>query len=788
MPESVEAPSVVVSPSVVATPELQPVAQTASESNHPLEPAEAALGAAALAAAVMAGGSLVVRKRRSWREPPGPESDVAIQNGFADVDPVADLSRRLARTSDPAAAVASLLGQGYAGIFDEVLQPDERREIHDVRVAATRHGRTSTTLAVAAPVAARPFFVAHMRAAAERAFGEHVDVDGLVDQNGDVLVRVTWNPRRPIDGNLLERVGALEVPSVWPLPCLVPVLVLYDRQHFAINWHEVGNVLIASPTGQGAEAPLAALGAALASVRAPADLGMVIVARPHTLSDEVGLFPHTLIDVADPGDPDTVQQALESVKREIDRRRESGGADEPELVVLLRELGDLEPQAMDLCGAIAANGPAHRVRIVAASEQGVPDLYEGCPFVDLFTTRLVLQTASEEDSVGLLGTTAAEDLSAGGHALLRFEGRAPWPGCAPRVSPERLAQLLHLMGSRLREVGVADSAVPEPAASEPDEQDVAALPDADGQEGSRAKRPSAKRVVKTLRRQPLLDELRSAPVRVRCFGAREIWCGNRLLEMSDSRRLQLLLLLAAHPVTGIRNELLIEMLFAKRPADPTGALRLVRFELRDELRQLVPDLGSGDPVPGSQFHDEKVVTLDPRLVSSDVHEFCELLRLAPNQPPDEAIVTYEAALSLYTGDLLDSPTVPSYRWLLEEEPQVAYTLGSDLRRAHKEARLRLAELLAAGPEAGLARAEELYWGLCAEDLDNERLWIALFRIHERTGSSVSLGIVVRRYQTAQIELGVTDETDPSKVPLPPNLERIVKDIQQRIGGDNARDE
>jgi nucleoid-associated protein YgaU len=787
-PESTEARPAVASPSDALTPELHPVTQTPSESDHPLQPAEAALGAAALAAAVMAGGSLVVRKRRPWREPPGPESDVAIQNGFADVDPVADLSRRLARTSDPAAAVASLLGQAYAAIFDEVLQPDERREIHEVRVAGTRHGRTSTTVVIAAPVAARPFLVVHMRAAAERAFGEQVDVDGLVDQNGDVLVRVTWNPRRPIDGNLLERVGAAEVPSTWPPPCLVPVLVQYDRQHFAINWYEVANVLIASPTGQGAEVPLAALAAALASVRAPADLGLVIVARPHMLPDEVSLFPHTLLDVADPADPDAVQQALESVKLEIERRRESGGANEPELVVLLRELGDLEPEAMDLCGTIAATGPAHRVRIVAASEQGVPDLHEDCRFLDLFTTRLVLQTASEEDSVGLLGTVEAEDLSAGGHALLRFEGRRPWPGCVPRVSAERLAQLLHLMGSRVREVDVAEAAVPKAGEPEPDEQDVVPPADVDQQEGGRAKPAPSRRVVKSLRSQPLLDELRSAPVRVRCFGTREIWHGNRLLEMSDSRRLQLLLLLAAHPVSGIRNELLVEMLWAKRPADPAAALRLVRFELRDELRQLIPEIGSGDPVPGSQFHDEKVVILDPRLVSSDVHEFCELLRLAPNLSPGEAIEAYEAALSLYTGDLLDSPTVPSYRWLYEEEPQVAYTLGSDLRRAHKEARLRLAELLAAGPEAGLARAEELYWGLCAEDLDNERLWIALFRIHERTGSSVSLGIVVRRYQTAQIELGNTDVTDPDKVPLPPNLKRIVRDIQQRIGGENTRDD
>src|SRR3989449_4983051 len=50
----------------------------------------------------------------------------------------------------------------------------------------------------------------------------------------------------------------------------------------------------------------------------------------------------------------------------------------------------------------------------------------------------------------------------------------------------------------------------------------------------------------------------------------------------------------------------------------------------------------------------------------------------------------------------------------------------------KDARLKLAGLLADGPESGLARAEELYSGLCGEDLENERLWTALFHIHERT--------------------------------------------------------
>jgi hypothetical protein len=46
---------------------------------------------------------------------------------------------------------------------------------------------------------------------------------------------------------------------------------------------------------------------------------------------------------------------------------------------------------------------------------------------------------------------------------------------------------------------------------------------------------------------------------------------------------------------------------------------------------------------------------------------------------------------------------------------------------------------------------------------------------------------VRRYQSAQIELGATDVTDVSNVPLPPNLERIVKGIQQHVGADSAND-
>ena len=84
------------------------------------------------------------------------------------------------------------------------------------------------------------------------------------------------------------------------------------------------------------------------------------------------------------------------------------------------------------------------------------------------------------------------------------------------------------------------------------------------------------------------------------------------------------------------------------------------------------------------------------------------------------------------------------------------------------------------PEAGLARAEELYVGLCAESPEDERLWTALFRIHERTGSAMGLESAVRRLRTALVELGADEAADIDSVPLPPNLDRLVQQIRQRI--------
>lgn len=61
-------------------------------------------------------------------------------------------------------------------------------------------------------------------------------------------------------------------------------------------------------------------------------------------------------------------------------------------------------------------------------------------------------------------------------------------------------------------------------------------------------------------------------------------------------------------------------------------------------------------------------------------------------------------------------------------------------------------------------------------------------MHERTGSTVGLEGAARRYRNARIEFGTTETTDIDKVPLPPNLERLVKDIRSRIDSQCQRRE
>jgi hypothetical protein len=82
--------------------------------------------------------------------------------------------------------------------------------------------------------------------------------------------------------------------------------------------------------------------------------------------------------------------------------------------------------------------------------------------------------------------------------------------------------------------------------------------------------------------------------------------------------------------------------------------------------------------------------------------------------------------------------------------------------------------------AGAAHPLQLYGGLTAEWLDDERLWAALLRVCGRLGAQLGLEVSVRRLRTALVELGVGDDADT--VPLPPSLERVLEEVRAALNG------
>jgi DNA-binding SARP family transcriptional activator len=459
----------------------------------------------------------------------------------------------------------------------------------------------------------------------------------------------------------------------------------------------------------------------------------------------------------------------------------------------VRELTDLDAAGAGTLATIAAVGPRHGVRVIAACERRVVDVLRTCTFLDQFGTRLVRQTADEDESLALVGVVGAEELGSGGHVFLRLEGRVPIQGWAHRVSPEHLARLLRLMGTRARVASpssgapdVIDAPVTTPDPSSPSELVLEhSMADSPAAEPPQVEHSTSLPSVDRWPASPLIQQLRAAPIRIRCLGGREVWYGDRLLwpngEAEADTSWELILLLALHRVTGVQSESLVDMLWGEEtPKDPARALRQRRWRAREELRRLAPDLPD-EPLPTDASRGtSQVYALNPAVIASDVHEFLELVERARTLPPTYAVQAYEDAVALYRGDLLDSSDVPTYSWLYDGA-EIALTLRSDYRRLHQEARLRLAELLAAGPDSGLARAAELYQDLCAEDPEDERLWLALFKVHERACDVLGLESSVRRLRAALAELSEAG-ADPDSIQLPPNLDRAIQQIRSRNEG------
>ena len=106
----------------------------------------------------------------------------------------------------------------------------------------------------------------------------------------------------------------------------------------------------------------------------------------------------------------------------------------------------------DLLHAVAVDGPECGIHLLAATSHAGrldPDL------VDLFPTRLVLQTEDEAQSVRLIGRPDAAMLEEGGDLLFTLDGRAPRRLRGFRVSHQGLGALLRLLKTSFGAGGAA---------------------------------------------------------------------------------------------------------------------------------------------------------------------------------------------------------------------------------------------------------------------------------------------------------------------------------------------
>lgn len=266
----------------------------------------------------------------------------------------------------------------------------------------------------------------------------------------------------------------------------------------------------------------------------------------------------------------------------------------------------------------------------------------------------------------------------------------------------------------------------------------------------------------------------------RFLGARElIFDGQVVWPMPgqpEEKAMELLVYLGVQDPSGVRAELLADSLWSEDDDDEsrTDRLRKRRYRMRQALKKLVPEL-QGDPI--APFDKKNpVYRLNESVIESDVHRFLKLVQEAKALPPESACAAYEAALDLYGGDLLERPDIPPYRWM-DEGPRLV-DLRVKYAAIEHQARRRLADLLAAGDESGLERAEELYIGLAHDDPLDHRLWEALARLHERRNDLLGLEASMRRLRNALVELGEGDDLE--RVIVPPALERVFTEVRTAL--------
>lgn len=803
-------PSATAIPATTDVPaEAVGVAPTASQSDADVTPLK--YGAAALAALAAAGGAVLVALRRARRRivepwsPEVPEEGPESNEGFAEPELARVLEHRIhGGEVEPAVIVA-----------DQALRFFEEHDLSQIDVVTVGQRRTAVSLTLNAGLAVQPRLLELAPALGARLGGA-----------GEA-----W---RTADHDILVRVSGLRLASLTPLtmgrpvdaPILLPIGVLPGRETLYANWPELEHTLVAGLPGGGAEIVLTSLIGALTARCRPDEMRLVTIANRRTLPSAILGLPHQSCEMIDPADEDAVIEILQELRAELDHRMQPLGrdaADQPEIVVVIGELGDVASEATTI-EILGVHGAAHGIRLLAASTRP-EDL--GDELLAHFATRVALQSLDEDASIRLIGRPEAADLGGGGDLLVRIDGRAPLRARGFRLSPEHLDQLVKVMLE-----AYAGSADPTVKAEHGSSQDVTAHDDRPRQEdppvASDGADDLADRVATTesvptrnsrkvedgvptngagrastgrdngSHAEPVISGMSGTtsnaggvvadaldcppPIQVRCFGTFRVISGDHDLSANGSDRAHykswdVLAFLCAQPGGPVSRERLVGAFWPDVTSRKAAhRLNVSLSRLRQMLRKQVPGL-TGEVV---RVERNGACRLDTDCISSDVHRFMALRKSASRLPPDEAAMALEEARALYRGDLL---TEPYYEWVHTRADD-----GLTLRELYREEYFRVTQRVAElyRQQGQSARAVTLYRDILKLEPTFEDVVRSLYRCYQELGDRGALLREHRRLQDSLRQLlRSSDEPDDDPELYEPERETVAA-YEQALAALDAR--
>lgn len=744
-------PTVVPTPSRIGEPVSEPEKTDGLWHDREVPPI-AIYGGAAAAAALAGGSALLLRRRvrRSLSEPP--VRNIRASPPLSDDFAGAEFTRLLTHRLDRGDAELVVLVAGH------ILRVFNEQGVRGASVVMARQGPRTINLTLGASSAEQEHVFELAEEIATRLGGKGW---AAVTRDRDISLHLS--------GLAFTRLIAAVRPPVEP-PRMLPLGMLPNREVLYANWNDLGHVLVAGLPGGGTEVVLTSLVAALAARCRPDELRLWTIASQRTFPLQLLGLPHQCSALIDPNDEQRVSAVVDRIRTEIVRRTQSVDSnvghgwspdpDEPEIVIVMGELGDLGDDGPSL-EFIATHGPAVGVRLLAGATHA-DAIDDG--MLAQFGSRLVLQTLDDGESIRLLGEPQAADLGSG-ELLVRVDGRGAIRAHAFRITAEHLDALLRAMrvtGQNTDTMRILESDLPAAEESQEDREcvspddgvsvelaragdfsepamDESATPDNRTEIGMGAPSRDDETQLEATR-TAMVEAARAeteALLHVRCFGEFEVTSGDRVIRASDDegasyKAWEILAFLAAQPDGAVSKETLITAVWPDvEPGRAANRMRVAMARLRALLARQIPGLNP----EVVRCERDGTCRMDSRLVWSDAWEFLKLCQVAAKLPPSKAKVALEQARDLYRGDLLSGRGTRFYEWV-EDRAESGVSLREHFREEYYQATLRLARLYR--EEGQLTVAVPLYKCLLRTEPTLEDIVRELYRCYQQLGDLSSL--------------------------------------------------